>query len=263
MARSPITISTDRTTRGNLLPHLARSPRSVDSFFYTIGTPANWVVTSPTGGFSRQISENPRRDRWPSLEHSRTSEVAEREREREEGEGGRRDTRRASHRRDEDGERWNIRGGKETSGQRYEGNTFHIDTLSCSSYPLAISCRISPSRLIELLVYTYTTHNDSSERERDRLRWVVSLSLSRSVIFHSTIFIPSISNAPPLVFPDLPSFLPFFFYCYHYLHLISTFPPIQNLLYSEIDEDLNAAILSGYPECVQHWQSLPARFIVM
>lgn len=99
MARSPITISTDRTTRGNLLPHLARSPRSVDSFFYTIGTPANWVVTSPTGGFSRQISENPRRDRWPSLEHSRTSEVAEREREREEGEGGRRDTRRASHRR--------------------------------------------------------------------------------------------------------------------------------------------------------------------
>lgn len=82
MARSPITISTDRTTRGNLLPHLARSPRSVDSFFYTIGTPANWVVTSPTGGFSRQISENPRRDRWPSLEHSRTSEVAERERER-------------------------------------------------------------------------------------------------------------------------------------------------------------------------------------
>lgn len=87
MARSPITISTDRTTRGNLLPHLARSPRSVDSFFYTIGTPANWVVTSPTGGFSRQISENPRRDRWPSLEHSRTSEVAEREREKREREG--------------------------------------------------------------------------------------------------------------------------------------------------------------------------------
>lgn len=224
MARSPITISTDRTTRGNLLPHLARSPRSVDSFFYTIGTPANWVVTSPTGGFSRQISENPRRDRWPSLEHSRTSEVAEREREREEGEGGRRDTRRASHRRDEDGERWNIRGGKETSGQRYEGNTFHIDTLSCSSYPLAISCRISPSRLIELLVYTYTTHNDSSERERDRLRWVVSLSLSRSVIFHSTIFIPSISNAPPRL-PRSSFLLPFLLLLLSLLTSYFNFPP--------------------------------------
>lgn len=95
--------------------------------------------------------------------------MAEREREKREREG---EGIRGAHRidEDEDGERWNIRGGKETSGQRYEGNTFHIDTLSCSSYPLAISCRISPSRLIELLVYTYTTHNDSSERERDRLR---------------------------------------------------------------------------------------------
>lgn len=47
--------------------------------------------------------------------------------------------------------------------------THSISILSCSSYPLAISCRISPSRLIELLVYTYTTHNDSDRtKKRDR-----------------------------------------------------------------------------------------------
>jgi len=46
-----------------------------------------------------------------------------------------------------------------------DGGVFHIDTLSYSSYPLAISPSISPSCLIELLVYTYTTHNDSWERK--------------------------------------------------------------------------------------------------
>lgn len=35
----------------------------------------NWVVTSPVGGFSRQIPENPRRDRWPPPEHPASSEA--------------------------------------------------------------------------------------------------------------------------------------------------------------------------------------------
>lgn len=78
-------------------------------------------------------------------------------------------------------------GKRATTRTRGWGNTFHIDTLSCSSYPLAISCRISPSRLIELLVYTYTTHNDSSERKRDRLSLVVSRSVSRCFLIQPFI----------------------------------------------------------------------------
>lgn len=42
---------------------------SACSFYFFFYRPSdwNWVVTSPVGGFSRQIPENPRRDRWPPL----------------------------------------------------------------------------------------------------------------------------------------------------------------------------------------------------
>lgn len=233
----------------NLLPHLARSPRSVDSkffsfffFLYTIGTPANWVVTSPTGGFSRQISENPRRDRWPSLEHSRTSEVAERKREE-----GRRDTRRASHRRDEDGERWDITGRERDKWAEVWGK--HIPyrySLSCSSYPLAISCRISPSRLIELLVYTYTTHNDSSERERGtgsvNSSLLLFLRLSRVIFQFLFLRFPTLSSS---------IFLPssFFFYLFHW-YILFQLSLLFKIFYIRRREkranstDLNVTILS-------------------
>lgn len=70
--------------------------------------------------------------------------------------------------------RWWKGGGKKSERMRERGTerkrgwrcVFHIGTLLYSSYPLAISFGISPSRLIELLVYTYTTHNDSRAWER-------------------------------------------------------------------------------------------------
>ena len=203
----------------NLLPHLARSPRSVDSKFFSF--------------FFFYI---------PSLEHSRTSEVAERKREE-----GRRDTRRASHRRDEDGERWDITGRERDKWAEVWGK--HIPyrySLSCSSYPLAISCRISPSRLIELLVYTYTTHNDSSERERGtgsvNSSLLLFLRLSRVIFQFLFLRFPTLSSS---------IFLPssFFFYLFHW-YILFQLSLLFKIFYIRRREkranstDLNVTILS-------------------
>jgi len=74
-------------------------------------------------------------------------------------------------------------------GERME--VYSISILSCSSYPLAISSGISPSHLIELVVYTYTTRNDSNVGKKGAcapssfhsvfLLFSLSLSLSLSV----------------------------------------------------------------------------------
>lgn len=123
---------------------LALPPALFLLFFYRPSN-WNWVVTSPVGGFSRQIPENPRRDRWPPPEHPASSKVVK------------------GRAVNCDGE-WEREGGAGGRGtwHREDGEVYSTSILSYSSYPLAISPGISPSCLIELVVYTYTTHNDSS-----------------------------------------------------------------------------------------------------
>lgn len=90
-----------------------------------------------------------------------------------------------------------------------------ISILSSSGYPLAISCRISPSRLIELLVYTYTTHNDSTEWKKDLLPSLcssISLSLLRPdplfFCFSLPFFLSLFFFYSPFEHPAFPTFIP-------------------------------------------------------
>lgn len=85
----------------------------------------NWVVTSPVGGFSRQIPENPHRDRWPPP--SRASREF-----------------RSGKRKSGELQWWKRRKKSERTRnvpqrEREDGGVFHIDTLLYLSYPLAIS----------------------------------------------------------------------------------------------------------------------------
>lgn len=90
---------------------------------------------------------------------------------------------------------WEFRSGKRKSSElrwweregrargrktwhREAGEVYSTSILSYSSYPLAISSAISPSRLIELVVYTYTTHNDSSVRKKEGMCLCFSFSVS-------------------------------------------------------------------------------------
>jgi len=78
--------------------------------------------------------------------------------------------------------------GGQGTRHREDGEVYSTSILSYSSYPLAISFGISPSRLIELVVYTYTTHNERGKERGMCLCFSLSVSfypfLSRYLNIH-------------------------------------------------------------------------------